>query len=607
MAIGFGASIGVIVELGGPLRVLAGTAEARVLEQRLGVHLGIVVGGLGLVGDPAVSVRATEHDRVVRVWVNGVRQRYSPGLMWSAWLAVAPAHLHHALDATALADQVGFPDGWLAAYVAGLDPGQDEPGRTVVFDFLARLVADVIEERPGHLVDPTQAPLYLENGTISSGEVASPIGADSLCDVLRSLLDLGVSVNDRSLVLSAIRTGLARGRPSADWTEAAFARLRANRIEIHAHPAYLRGLGVPVPAVPSPPPMSVYDPEIDEEFRHLFRSLEDNLFLQLGLPLPALVWVVSRGMRERMLAVKINDRLGPPVLGLELGTLLVNAPTEQVRRMQLARRPGSAPMGGGDFAVVSELDRRTIQQAGLASLGPREFVLQVLALEIIQVADRLLSTDDVEYLLARLKREFPDLVRATLVRFTVEDLTRVLRGLLRERLAIRDLPTILGRLLEYDTIPVDAGDAGVLDDGLPVENPASSDAVAAWESYLAFVRAGLQSQIGHACSRGTGKLSVYPIDTALEDLLAKQRPCDPCVGGEILEEADQDRILEAAWAKLGGLPAGSLESAILCSFAVRSRLRDIIAAEMPAVPVLCLQELSPDLDTNFRARISLST
>ena len=601
------APLEVSVELGGPLRAVAEGALGSSIAARLTDEIDASIGRLGLVGASAVAVRGAASERTMRVRVRGEPRPYPPDLMRRAWWAVAPVELldqPEGQEPAPIPRRPGFPDAWFADYVAGLGPRPRAADWAVVTDYLARLVRDVIEERPGCLVGAAQAAAYLREAAQPAAEDGPVVVPAALGDALRRLLDLGVSVADRASVLSLVGPGREFAWSPADGAEAAFARLRSSQIELHAHPDDLAALGVRMPARPGRPPLSVYAEEVDAAFRELFRAVMSGLAKERGIPLPPPVWVASPRLRSGMVAVKINDRLGPPLRGPRPGELLVAAPIAAVRRIGIDGRPAD-PFGGLGYCVVPNHAQETVERAGLTYVPPRQFVLLALAVEIRRLADRLLSSDDVDYLLAQLDPFFPDLVHAVLGLLSLDDLTRVLRGLVEEGVSIGNLPAILDRLLRYDTIP-DAPGCEILDNRLPLRRTTPFDRAVAWPDYLAFVRIGLRYQIGHSASRGTGELYVYRLDPAVEELLVGAGSGAPTAGdGASLSEDDRARILDALWAELANVPSDTLAPAIMTSVAARRVLRDVIAGELPWVPVLCPQEIPAEVRVEDIARISL--
>jgi type III secretion protein V len=103
-------------------------------------------------------------------------------------------------------------------------------------------------------------------------------------------------------------------------------------------------------------------------------------------------------------------------------------------------------------------------------------------------------------------------------------------------------------------------------------------------------------------------LIVYLLDPEIERMLSPH----PVLGtGEQrrteLAESARDKILEALRDEVGAYPLSASAPVILTTIDVRPALRDLIAHEFPRLPVLAYQELSPEMNIQPIARISLNT
>src|SRR5262249_20651696 len=113
--------------------------------------------------------------------------------------------------------------------------------------------------------------------------------------------------------------------------------------------------------------------------------------------------------------------------------------------------------------AMAFLGRRWEEEAG-SPVWVREVVIPTLEWMVEEAPERLIGISDVEYLIAQLEAGFPDLVRAALAQFSIPQLTALLRALVRERICIRDLRTILEALLEYEWLDFDPGDKLAFDE-----------------------------------------------------------------------------------------------------------------------------------------------
>jgi type III secretory pathway component EscV len=140
-------------------------------------------------------------------------------------------------------------------------------------------------------------------------------------------------------------------------------------------------------------------------FQEMLDELNDALFYDLGIFLPAIIVGVDESLAETEFRIQLNDLRLEPWDGL----------------------------GQDQFLV----DTRVAQ----------EFMITRLGKELRTNAWRLLTTEVVECVLDLLEEASPDLVRAARERFDVRTLASVMRDLLREDISIRNLRALLESLL----------------------------------------------------------------------------------------------------------------------------------------------------------------
>ena len=591
-------SLRLLVELGTPLHPLEDTA-AGALRRTIGADVGGVMRALGLTGHAQVEVSSGKTERPLRVWANGALQAYPPVLVRRAWVAVAPPELRARAAATSKAPPGAYPSAWLAEYVDELDAA-DTVGWSLVAEVVRRLTLAILLERPSRLVG---------DGQVTSYARATSLPPRAVAPALRRLLDLGVSVRESEVVAETVREGEEIQRPRDDTVEAAFAQLRSHAAELRIHPDTLAVL---LEGSPPAEPISVHAPTVPEPVRATFCDLEQMFFTQFGFQLPELTWVPTPSIPEGMLSVKLEEWTGLPI-PLVLGEqLIVDAEPEGLPVESL----GTAvhPVTGAARAIVDHSAERALEDAGYVTRGPIDWVVVNVFAEAAAHADRLLGLEDVEYQLARLRYQlvrldngdhvvvegtYPALVDTVLARYTLGDLTRVLRAMTSEGLSIHNLPSILERLLEYDTVPVDPTASVVLDDRLPLA-PGTQNG---WQAMYAALRRGLRSQISHRFTWAENTVVAYVLEPKLEARLATGIQRTHGIPNHPLPDQEAEAFRDAVWHELSQTGNGSAGPVILTTEGVRASVRRLLEPELPDLPVLSYAELRPDLNVQPLARI----
>jgi type III secretion protein V len=248
--------------------------------------------------------------------------------------------------------------------------------------------------------------------------------------------------------------------------------------------------------------------------------------------------------------------------------------------------------------------------------GPIEWVVVNVFAEAGAHAGRLLGLEDVEYQLARLRYQlvqldkgdqvvvegtYPALVDTVLAHYTLGDLTRILRAMISEGLSIHNLPSILERLLEYETVSFDPTSAVVLDDRLPLV-PGTHNG---WQAMYASLRRGLRSYISHRFTWAENTVVAYVLEPDLEARLAAGIQRTHGIPTHPLPDQEAEAFRDAVWEQLNNdanAPAGTV---ILTTEGVRASVRRLLEPEFPDLPVLSYAELRPDVNVQPLARIPI--
>ena len=587
-----------VIELGDALEPLASPAASPALTRAIEADVEGAMRSLGLAGHAQVELRLGETTRPLRLHVNGAVQPYPPGLLRRAWIAVAPPELRARAAVTKQASP-SYPSAWLAEYVKELDDS-DAAGWSLVAAVVRRLTLAVVLERPSRLLGDSQVRAYAR-ATSQPPRAVAP--------TLRRLLDLGVSVQDHDVVAEVVAEGEEMNRPREDTVEAAFAQLRSHAAELRVHP---NTLGELLEGSPPKKPISVHAPTLPEHVRASFGELEQMFFIQFGFQLPELTWVPTPSIPEGMLSVKLEEWTGLPIPLVLGGQLIVDAEPEGLPEPAL----GTAVhlVTGAARAIVDGAAERRLEDAGYVTWRPMEWVVVSVFSEAAAHADQLFGLEDVEYQLARLRYQlvrldngervvvegtYPALVDTVLARYSLGEMTRVLRAMVSEGLSIHNLPSILERLLEHDTVSADPA-AIVLDARLPVLPGAFNG----WEAIYASLRRGLRSDISHRFARAENTVAAYLLEPKLEARLATGIQRTHGIPAHPLPEEEAEAFRDAVWQELGHsghVPGGG--QVILTTEGVRASVRKLLEPELPDLPVLSYDELRPDVNVQPLARI----
>jgi flagellar biosynthesis protein FlhA len=198
-------------------------------------------------------------------------------------------------------------------------------------------------------------------------------------------------------------------------------------------------------------------------------------------------------------------------------------------------------------------------------------------------ADELLGRQDVQKLLDRLAQNYPKAVEElTPNNLALGVVQRVLQNLLRERVSIRDLLTIVETLADY--------------------GPVSKDP----EVLTEYVRQKLSRSIVKQFETPEGTLPVIALDPRIEDLLREK-----LVRGEqgsylALEPGVAQKILTSIHQTLDRATHLNYQPVILCSPGVRRHLKKLLDRFLPQVAVLSHSELTSQTKIQSLGTVSVA-
>lgn len=209
---------------------------------------------------------------------------------------------------------------------------------------------------------------------------------------LQQLEGFGISLENTDMLLEMFRRYREHLFSLEDCVELAFARLRADSIEIISPVQYQKLFVIEE---------STEGLNFDAYFSVSLPQLEKRLFDTLGVLFPKLVLSLSEVANN--FSIKINDDVIP---------------------LSLADEPSPD--------VLSE----------------------AIYLILVEHAAQFISIDDTEYHLAQLHKTYPVLVQAVLACYTRGEITRLLRDMARKGTPILDIRFHLERLLDSSFAPV---------------------------------------------------------------------------------------------------------------------------------------------------------
>lgn len=310
--------------------------------------------------------------------------------------------------------------------------------------------------------------------------------------------------------------------------------------------------------------------------------MRDGLFYELGVKFPGIrVRGNESDLPEGTYIIMINEI--PIVSGnVSLDKVLVNDTVDRLTLLNIQGQEAVNPANGSECAWIDAQYASIAEQAGLTTWDAAGYMVLHLSSVLRKNAAEFVGIQEVQNMLEQLEQAFPALVKEVVPKAVSHfQLTDILRRLVEEEISVRDLRSILQALAEWGQ----------------VEN----DTVMLTE----YVRNALKRYISHKYTRGGNTLVVYLLDPQIEETVRSSIQHTQSGSYLALEPEVTQEILTSVRNEVGNLPPTAQNPVILTTMEIRRYFRKLVELEFPHLAVLSYQELSPDMNIQPIARISL--
>ena len=314
--------------------------------------------------------------------------------------------------------------------------------------------------------------------------------------------------------------------------------------------------------------IALADPTRGGDLLDRIRHVRHRVARELGLIVPQVRIRDEMGLPPNDYRIKIRGAVvgqGTAFVGR-----LLAVPPAGLTGPQVHGRDGVDPATGRPAVGIHSDGRDAAERAGCRIVEPSSAIAEHFVEIVTRHADELMTHEQVGRLLDRARVTSPALVIEVVPGLLrAGEVQRVLQNLLRERVSVRDLETILETLAEH------AGRTRDIDE------------------LTECVRRSLGRQIAQHYLGLDGRLRVVTVDDALDTRLTiaareNDRPA------EALGEDAARGVVRAVADGVAAAVAGGVPPVILCSSEARPVLKDLTRADLPRLVVLSRREVPRD-------------
>jgi flagellar biosynthesis protein FlhA len=238
---------------------------------------------------------------------------------------------------------------------------------------------------------------------------------------------------------------------------------------------------------------------------------------------------------------------------------------------QLEGQSTTDPAFGLPAVWIAESEREKAERLGYTVVDPPSIIATHLT-EIIKAhAGEILGRQEVQSILDTLKNDYPTVVEEVGKNFSVGEIQKVLQGLLREQVSIRNIVVILETMADYGTVSKDTA------------------------FLIEKVRQALGRQICLQYSGDEKTIHVLTLEPGSEQAIIEARIDTASGPTAALEPQIQRRWITAVANMVRTVQEQGHLPVILCSEAARPLIKGSTAREIPHLVVLSVPEIVPGI------------
>jgi flagellar biosynthesis protein FlhA len=244
--------------------------------------------------------------------------------------------------------------------------------------------------------------------------------------------------------------------------------------------------------------------------------------------------------------------------------------------------PTTEPVFGLPASWISVADRERAESLGYTVVDAASVLATHLAETIRRHAHEILGRPETNQLMEALKRDQPGLVEELVPALvSMGDVEKVLQGLLRERVPIRDLATIL---------------EAIADGARSTKEPLFLTEA---------VRHALARAISMRYRAPDGAIHAIALAPDLDTRLGASVMVQPGYVGLELSGSDSRMLIESIDRSLRSLALQRYQPILLCTTRIRLALRNLTERHLPQLTVLSYEEILPSVSVQVHAQVEV--
>ncbi len=325
--------------------------------------------------------------------------------------------------------------------------------------------------------------------------------------------------------------------------------------------------------------LGLVDPNQGAKLLERVTSIRRHIALEMGIVVPGVRFRDNLQLKPNAYVIKIKD-IEVAQGEVQVNQFLAIGPEEKLKNLRGTKTVD--PTYGMPGVWISPEQRGDAERLGCMIFDPVSVVATQLTEVVRAHANDLLGRQEVQALIDTIKKTHPAVVKEVIPdALSLGEVQKVLQNLVKERVSIRDLVSILETMADNVHMTKDP------------------------EMLTEFVRVSLSRTICKEYMNNEGTINVITLDPQIEQTIQGSihrsetgsfLNLDPNVGQE---------ILQAIAAQVQVLQERGLQAVLLTSPPVRPALRKLVERSFPNLVLLSWNEIAPKVNVNSVAMVTM--
>ncbi|HEY4000652.1 MAG TPA: flagellar biosynthesis protein FlhA [Candidatus Xenobia bacterium] len=318
--------------------------------------------------------------------------------------------------------------------------------------------------------------------------------------------------------------------------------------------------------------LSLVDPNQGAKLLERVTAIRRHIALELGIVVPGVRFRDNLQLKPNGYAVKIKD------IEVAQGEVLVNqflaiAPEEKLRNLRGTKTVD--PTYGMPAVWISPEQKGEAERLGCMIFDPVSVIATQLTEVVRTNASDLLGRQEVQALIDTIKKTHPAVVKELVPdQLSLGEVQKVLQNLVKERVSIRDLVTILETLADNVHLTKDS------------------------EILTECARVQLSRVICKEYTNNEGVINVITLDPSIESMVAQSIQRGEMGSFLALDPTVGQSVLQAIGIEVQKLQERGLQPILLTAPNIRPAMRKLTDRSFPNLVVLSWNEIAPRVNVN---------